>query len=162
MDGFNSYEGSAKLWIVYHDQGTTHVHATSEAIALQRFMAKYPNRTVKKIVRTQYLHLLVSLPIETVLATVLPDWLFLTAARALYRTPHIIKQKAPHLQGCFDFVLCSNFLIISSPIFQRELSFLPSFLLWVFQQELFPLRAFRDFLPFQKPILCARCLLHIR
>lgn len=51
MDGFNSYEGSAKLWIVYHDQGATHVHATSESIALQRFMAKYPNRTVKKIVR---------------------------------------------------------------------------------------------------------------
>ena len=49
-DGFTSYEGNAKLWEVYHNQGTTLVHATSEAIALQRFMAKYPNRTVKKIV----------------------------------------------------------------------------------------------------------------
>lgn len=51
LDGFISYEGDAKLWIVYHDQGTTHVHATSEAIALYRFTAKYPNRKVKKIVR---------------------------------------------------------------------------------------------------------------
>ena len=51
MDGFTQYEGNAVLWTVYHDQGTTHVHATSESIALQRFMAKYPNRVVKKIVR---------------------------------------------------------------------------------------------------------------
>lgn len=50
-DGFSSYEGNAKLWIVYHDQGTTLVRATSEAIALQRFMAKYPNRSVRKIER---------------------------------------------------------------------------------------------------------------
>ena len=50
-DGFNSWEGNATLWIVYHDQGTTHVHATSEAIALQRFLAKFPNRSVQKIVR---------------------------------------------------------------------------------------------------------------
>lgn len=50
-DGFTSYEGNAKLYIVYHDQWTTHVHATSEAIALQRFMAKYPNRSVRKIER---------------------------------------------------------------------------------------------------------------
>ena len=48
-DGFTSYEGNAKLWKVYHDQGMTHVHATSEAIALMRFLAKYPNRSVKKI-----------------------------------------------------------------------------------------------------------------
>jgi hypothetical protein len=51
MDGFTHYEGNAVLWTVYHNQGTTFVHATSEAIALQRFMAKYPNRVVKKIVR---------------------------------------------------------------------------------------------------------------
>ncbi len=50
-DGFTSYEGDAKTWIVYHDQGTTVVHATSEAIALQRFIAKYPNRSVRKIER---------------------------------------------------------------------------------------------------------------
>ncbi len=48
-DGFNSYEGNASLWIVYHNHGTTHVHATSEAIALARFMAKYPNYNVKQI-----------------------------------------------------------------------------------------------------------------
>ena len=51
MDGFTHYEGNAVLWTVYHNQGTTFVHATSEAIALQRFMAKYPDRVVKKIVR---------------------------------------------------------------------------------------------------------------
>ena len=50
-DGFNSYEGSAVRWTVYHDQGTTMVYATSESIALMRFMANYPNRKVSKIVR---------------------------------------------------------------------------------------------------------------
>lgn len=50
-DGFTTYEGGAKMWTVYHDQGTTIVRANSEAIALQRFMAKYPNRAVRKIVR---------------------------------------------------------------------------------------------------------------
>ena len=49
-DGFTSYEGGAKRWTVYHNQGTTFVYATSEAIALQRFMAKYPNRSVTKII----------------------------------------------------------------------------------------------------------------
>ena len=51
-DGFTSYEGNAVCWTVYHDQGTTHVHATSETIALIRFMAKYPNRSVKGIKKT--------------------------------------------------------------------------------------------------------------
>ena len=50
-DGFSTYEGGAKLWVVYHNGGTTHVHATSEAIALQRFMAKYPDKRVSKIER---------------------------------------------------------------------------------------------------------------
>lgn len=50
-DGFNSREGNAVLWCVYHDHGTTHVYATSEAIALQRFSAKYPNYRVKSISR---------------------------------------------------------------------------------------------------------------
>lgn len=36
-DGFTSYEGNAVIWIVYHNKGTTFVHATNEAIALQRF-----------------------------------------------------------------------------------------------------------------------------
>ena len=50
-DGFTSYEGNAIMWRVYHDGGTTIVHALSEAVALQRFMAKYPNRKVSKIER---------------------------------------------------------------------------------------------------------------
>ena len=51
FDGFTSYEGSAILWRVTHNQGTTHVHAMSESIALQRFMARYPNFKVIKIER---------------------------------------------------------------------------------------------------------------
>lgn len=51
MDGFTSYEGNAATWSVYHNKGVTIVHATSEAIALQRFMAKYPDCSVQKIVR---------------------------------------------------------------------------------------------------------------
>ncbi len=51
MDGFSSYEGDAVMWKVVHDHGTTFVHAKSEAIALQRFMAKYPNYNVREIVR---------------------------------------------------------------------------------------------------------------
>ena len=50
-DGFTSYEGTAVRWTVYHNQGTTFVYATSEAIALARFMAKYPDRSVRKIER---------------------------------------------------------------------------------------------------------------
>ncbi len=50
-DGFTSYESNAVLWRVYHNQGSTLVHATSEAIALQRFMAKYPNLNVREIKR---------------------------------------------------------------------------------------------------------------
>ena len=50
-DGFTSYEGGAKLWVVYHNHGTTHVHALSESVALMRFMAKYPNYQVRKIER---------------------------------------------------------------------------------------------------------------
>ena len=50
-DGFSSYEGSAVRWTVHHDQGTTFVYATSESIALMRFMEKYPSRKVRKIVR---------------------------------------------------------------------------------------------------------------
>lgn len=50
-DGFTSYEGNAVMWKVEHSNGTTSVFATSESIALQRFMAKYPNYTVKRISR---------------------------------------------------------------------------------------------------------------
>lgn len=48
-DGFTSYEGNAVMWRVYHNHGTTIVHATSESIALMRFMAKYPNYKVSRI-----------------------------------------------------------------------------------------------------------------
>lgn len=51
LDGFTSSEGNAVAWRVYHNRGTTIVRATSEAIALQRFMAKYPTYVVSKIVR---------------------------------------------------------------------------------------------------------------
>lgn len=48
-DGFTSYESGAYMWRVYHNHGTTIVRAMSEAIALQRFMAKYPNYSVREI-----------------------------------------------------------------------------------------------------------------
>lgn len=51
MDGFNQYEGNAIAWIIYHNHGTTIVHATSEAIALQRFSIKYPGYSVIRITR---------------------------------------------------------------------------------------------------------------
>lgn len=51
MDGFTSYEGNAVVWTVYHNHGTTHVHATSEVIALARFIAKYPDYQVRYIKR---------------------------------------------------------------------------------------------------------------
>jgi hypothetical protein len=51
MDGFTQYEGDAVAWTVYHNHGATTVYATCEAIALQRFMAKYPGYSVRKIVR---------------------------------------------------------------------------------------------------------------
>jgi len=50
-DGFTSYEGNAVAWIVYHNMGTTRVYATTESIALQRFMARYPDRRVRDIKR---------------------------------------------------------------------------------------------------------------
>lgn len=51
MDGFIRYEGNAVAWIVYHNHGTTIVRATSETIALQRFVAKYPGYSITKISR---------------------------------------------------------------------------------------------------------------
>ena len=51
VDGFTSYEGNAVRWVVYHDKGTTFVYAISEMIALQRFMVKYPERSVRKVER---------------------------------------------------------------------------------------------------------------
>lgn len=51
IDGFTSYEGNDVLWIVYHNHENTHVHATTEAIALQRFITKYPTYSIKDIKR---------------------------------------------------------------------------------------------------------------
>lgn len=51
MDGFTSYECGAKTWRVTHDHDTTIVHAPTESLALVRFMAKYPNYSVRKIER---------------------------------------------------------------------------------------------------------------
>ena len=51
-DGFSSYESGAYLWKVTHNHGTTFVRAMSEAIALQRFLAKYPNYQVREIKRS--------------------------------------------------------------------------------------------------------------
>ena len=51
MDGFTSYESNAKMWMVYHNGGGTIVRATTESIALARFMAKYPDRKVRDIKR---------------------------------------------------------------------------------------------------------------
>ena len=51
VDGFTSYEGNAVMWRVYHNHGTTFVRATSESIALMRFIAKYPNHRISKIER---------------------------------------------------------------------------------------------------------------
>jgi hypothetical protein len=50
-DGFTSYEGGAVRWCVYHNRSTTYVYATTEAIALMRFMAKYPDYNVRNIKR---------------------------------------------------------------------------------------------------------------
>lgn len=51
LDGFTSYEGNAVLWKVYHSQGVANVWALSEAVALARFMARYPNCSVRKVER---------------------------------------------------------------------------------------------------------------
>ena len=50
-DGFSSHGADDVPWIVYTNTGTVTVYAPSEAVALQRFMAKYPDRKVNKIVR---------------------------------------------------------------------------------------------------------------
>ena len=50
-DGFTSYEAGCVLWTGHYQSGITYVHAQSEAIALQRIMAKFPGKTVLKIVR---------------------------------------------------------------------------------------------------------------
>ena len=47
--GFDHYEGNAKLWRVTHNHGSDFVHAPSEALALQRYAAKYPDREIRKI-----------------------------------------------------------------------------------------------------------------
>ena len=49
--GFDHYGGKDVRWMVTHNTGTDFVHAPSEAIALQRYQAKYPNRIILKIER---------------------------------------------------------------------------------------------------------------
>ena len=50
-DGFTSYEGGDVRWIVYHNKGTTFVHALNETVALMLFMAKFPDYKVRDIKR---------------------------------------------------------------------------------------------------------------
>ena len=50
-DGFSGRDAGDVRWEVYHNKGTTFVYANSEAIALARFMAKYPDYQVRKVVR---------------------------------------------------------------------------------------------------------------
>lgn len=50
-DGFSQYEGDSVRWIVWHDHGADYVYAKSEAIALQRFLARYPDYVVHEIKR---------------------------------------------------------------------------------------------------------------
>ena len=50
-DGFSSWEANALMWRVYHNNGQTIVYATTESIALSRFLAKYPNYIVSDIKR---------------------------------------------------------------------------------------------------------------
>ena len=52
-DGFSSYEAGAYLWKVTHNHGTTFVRAMSEAIALQRYLAKYTNYQDRDIKRSK-------------------------------------------------------------------------------------------------------------
>lgn len=49
-DGFDRYYGGDKMWEVVHNRGTTIVRAPSEAIAVQRFLAKYPNSNIRKVI----------------------------------------------------------------------------------------------------------------
>ncbi len=49
--GFTHYEGNAVLWKVTHSTGQDFVHAPTEALAIQRYQAKYPNRKILKVER---------------------------------------------------------------------------------------------------------------
>ena len=49
--GFSHYEGNAVLWKATHNAGADFVHAPSEALASQRYQAKYPDRKIFKIER---------------------------------------------------------------------------------------------------------------
>ena len=47
--GFDHYEGGCKLYRVTHKRGSDFVHAPNEMLAMQRYMAKYPDREIRKI-----------------------------------------------------------------------------------------------------------------
>lgn len=49
--GFDVHYAKDVRWEVYHNGGTTFVYAPSEAVAIQRFLAKYPDKVVKKVER---------------------------------------------------------------------------------------------------------------
>lgn len=49
MEGFSIRHPGDKRWAVYHKGGNTFVYAPSEAIAIVRFLAKYPDKTVLKV-----------------------------------------------------------------------------------------------------------------
>ena len=49
--GFDTHYPGDVRWEVRHNTGTTFVTAPSEAIAIQRFLAKYPDKIVKRVER---------------------------------------------------------------------------------------------------------------
>lgn len=51
MDGFSYHYAGDVRWEVKHKQGTTSVYAPSESVAIQRFMAKYPDKVILKVVK---------------------------------------------------------------------------------------------------------------
>ncbi len=51
VDGFTHHGAGDVAWRVFTNTGTVTVYAPSEAIALQRYLAKYPNSKVSKVVR---------------------------------------------------------------------------------------------------------------
>ena len=49
--GFDIHYADDVMWEVYYNGGTKIVYAPSEAVAIQRFLAKYPNATIRKVIK---------------------------------------------------------------------------------------------------------------
>ena len=49
--GFDIRTSNDVCWKVYHNQGIDYVYATSEALAIARYSAKYPKRVIRKVER---------------------------------------------------------------------------------------------------------------